>query len=59
MLGPEPVNGYTVFSDRDDVDLSWLAGFVYKTTDKRGLILMETHRTLLSYCGTDGKSISF
>lgn len=41
MLGPEPVDGDAVFGDGDDVDLSWLAGFIYKQTDKRRLILMQ------------------
>lgn len=35
MLGPEPVDGDAVFGDRDDIDLSRLAGLVYKMTGSR------------------------
>lgn len=41
MLRSEPVDGDAVFGDRDDVDLSWLARFVYKETDKRRLPIGE------------------
>lgn len=30
LLWPEPMDGDAVFGDGDDVDLSWLAGFVYE-----------------------------
>lgn len=35
MLGPKPVDGDAVFGDRDDIDLSRLAGLVYKMTGSR------------------------
>lgn len=41
MLWPEPVDGDAVFGDGDDVDLSWLAGFVYEETERRRLILVK------------------
>lgn len=35
VLGPEPVDCDAVFGDWDDVNLSWLAGFIYKMRDRR------------------------
>ena len=47
MLWPEPVDGDAVLGDGDDVDLSWLAGFVFKETDSRRLILVELSKSIV------------
>lgn len=41
MLGPEPTDGNAVFGDGDNVNLSWLARFVFKKRDGGKLLLEE------------------